>query len=360
MGTRIVVEPGAIRALPGAVAAIGARAMLVVGSRRAVRATGLHDLLGGRDVHTYDGFTTNPRLADLQAGAALRARLAPGVVVGVGGGSALDAAKVVRALRWPPGGTEQLVRSGFPLDDDRPPLVLIPTTAGSGSEVTCFATVYHRGAKLSVDAPGLAADLALVDADLTHSCDPGLTASAAFDAVAHAIESWWSRRATKESRDYARRALALLWPAVTRAGTPGPARRSALMAGAHWAGRAINISRTTAAHAFSYDLTIRYGVPHGLACMLNLPWLVRANLAAGAPRLADIAGQLGCRAEELDDRLTALIRAHGWSPRLRDHGVSRGELAGLIEHALGNTQRATNNPVALDAADVRPYLEGAW
>ncbi len=270
---------------------------------------------------------------------------------------------MIRAVRWPAGGADDLIDAGFPIEDQRPPLVLIPTTAGSGSEATCFATVYHHGAKLSVDDPALAADVSLVDADLTRSCTPQLTACAAFDALAHTVESLWSRRATDESRAHARRALALHGPWLAGPGRLDDTARRALMAGAHWAGRAINISRTTAAHAFAYELTIRYGIPHGLACLLNLTWLTRVNLAGPAATravIAEVAAVLGTESEQLADRFAALIRAHGWSPRLREHGVPRDELPGLAERALRVVSRAGNNPLDLHPVTVLPYLTRAW
>jgi alcohol dehydrogenase class IV len=234
--------------------------------------------------------------------------------------------------------------------------------AGSGSEVTGFATVYVDGVKHSLDHPSVHADLAVVDPALTDTCPPDVTFSGALDALAHAVESLWSLRSTARSRRLAADALAALVGALRTPGwPPSPAAREALSAAATRAGLAIDRTRTTGGHAFAYPLTARFGVRHGLACALNLVWLLPFTIERLSRDGQDPRGPafVGRRLDEigaaLGGGLAELVAGVGFSPWLADHGVKEADLPGLVEAALGSG-RATNGPVRLDPAAVLPYL----
>jgi alcohol dehydrogenase class IV len=160
-------------------------------------------------------------------------------------------------------------------------LVLLPTTAGSGSELTRFATVYLDGCKYSLDRDQVRADLVLVDPELTRSLPLAESVASGLDALSHAVESYWSVAATADSRALAFSALERLVPALAEAAAAAsfdePRRRAELAHGAALAGAAIDVTRTTAAHALSYELTSRLGLPHGTAVALHLRWLMRRH-----------------------------------------------------------------------------------
>ena len=156
----------------------------------------------------------------------------------------------------------------------------LPTTAGTGAEATRFAVCYDGDVKYSIDFEAIRpSDVALVP-EFTYSLSQYQTASTGFDAYAQAIESLWAKGTTDESRKYARSALGYLQRIEEVVFHPTPESREAMLQGAYWAGRAIDISRTTAAHAFSYYMTSKYGIPHGHAVAMMFPFILTANATA--------------------------------------------------------------------------------
>lgn len=180
-------------------------------------------------------------------------KFVPDAYIAVGGGTAIDTAKLLRA--------------GFPpVDDARKlaPYLAIPTTAGTGAEATRFAVYYDHGKKCSADnLCYLPTDQILIP-EFCSSSSSYQKAVCAFDAYAQAVESLWAKGATDESRSYALKAIDLM-------------EKGEQLLGSYWAGRAIDISRTTAAHAFSYYMTATYGIPHGEAVYMMFPAVCRAN-----------------------------------------------------------------------------------
>jgi alcohol dehydrogenase len=229
---------------------------------------------------------------NLEALADLSAQLRPlGVeaAVGLGGGSALDSAKALAASLHPANAWSlpDLLASGSSQPPfEALPLAAIPTTAGTGSEATPFATVWDppNRRKLSLASPSLFPEAAFLVPGLTLSLPPLETLLGAMDAVSHALETLWNVHSTPVSRCLAREAAA----AVARSlplvqARPGDLEgRSALQAAAAMAGMAISQNRTALAHSISYPLTLHHGVPHGLAASFSLPALAGLVEEAGA------------------------------------------------------------------------------
>lgn len=219
----------------------------------------------------------NARLEDVEE----KRRQLPAQVdafIAVGGGTVIDTAKLLR---------------GF----SNVPFLAVPTTAGTGAETTRFAVYYDHGKKCSADdVRYLPTDQALIP-EFCESASAYQKACCAFDAYAQAVESLWARGATDESKGYARKALELM-------------KNGRQLLGSYWAGRAIDISRTTAAHAFSYYVTANYGVPHGEAVYMMFPYVCRANgheeFIREMPELRTLrsfAAEKGIPWDELVDRL---------------------------------------------------------
>ncbi len=246
---------------------------------------------------------------------------APGcVLLALGGGSTLDLAKLLRCrpLDGRFDGLRAALRGHQPWPAmDRAPLWLVPTTAGTGSEVTRWATVWDTdgdvAVKRSLDEPWGYAERALVDPALTLSCPLPLTRDVALDALAHALESLWNRHATPPSNrlavQAARRVLAHL-PGLLQA-PQSLVLREQLALAALEAGMAFSQTRTALAHALSYALTLEQGVPHGLACALWLPTACR--LAVGRDATVDdhLAQVFDASAAEAPQRLVAWLSALG-------------------------------------------------
>jgi alcohol dehydrogenase class IV len=247
----------------------------------------------------------------------------------------------------------------------------VPTTAGSGSEATHFAVVYVNRSKFSLAAASLLPRLAIVDPALTFSLSPATTAVTGMDAFSQAVESYWSVHSTAASKAWASRAIALALehlPAAVHA--PTPQARRAMSKAAHLAGRAIDITRTTGAHAVSYALTSYFGIPHGHAVSLTLgQWLLYNSGVSdadvtdprGAAYVRETVGELvrmiGCTtAAEGCRRIEQLARTVGLETRLRALGVSAADIDKVIVPNV-NVERVVNNPRALDAASLRHLVE---
>ena len=204
--------------------------------------------------------------------------------IAIGGGTVIDTTKLLRGL-----------------EGDLPPFLAVPTTAGTGAETTRFAVYYDHGNKMSADdILYLPTDVVLVP-ELAASQSPYQKAATEFDAYAQAVESLWAKGATDESRIYAKRALDYM-------------ARGEQVLGAYWAGRAIDISRTTAAHAFSYYLTSHYGIPHGHAVYMVFEYICRNNnhpefikVVPGLKTLRELATDKGIEWNALVDDLFAHV-----------------------------------------------------
>jgi alcohol dehydrogenase class IV len=341
-----------------------------VASDGALERTRVLDELTGLAVQHFSGFEPNPRLTQARDAAALVERHRFDAVVGVGGASTLDVAKLARILpSAEPAAFAALAGDATVLRDAAPLLVLVPTTAGPGAEVTSFAAVYVDGSKHSLDHPRVRADAALVDSDLIHRSPTELLATCALDGLAQSIESVLSLRSTEGSRRLAFEAMPAfleLLPQVDEA--PPKALRDASRAGVA-VGRAIDVSRTTAGHAFAYPTTVRHGVPHGLACALHLTWILpyfatnvnsRCQDPRGASfvhaRLGELAAAAGAGGEEeFGRRVAELIELAGASSRLSDHGIGTADTEALVRDALGSA-RAANSPVPIDPDDAIQLL----
>lgn len=210
-------------------------------------------------VTSFAGFANNPHIDDVKKGVARFQQQPIDAIVAIGGGSVLDMAKLVRHYA----------------DRYELPIIAIPTTAGTGAEVTHFAVCYIDGAKQSIADPRMLPEQYLLVPELTLNNSDYLTACTGFDAFAQSIEAYWNINATEISDAFAEKALANLLPALTEvvvAHHNTLENREKLLLGAMLSGEAINITKTTAPHAVSYTLTTEYSYPHGHAVALTFPY----------------------------------------------------------------------------------------
>jgi alcohol dehydrogenase class IV len=272
------------------------------------------------EITEFEDFSVNPKIEEAKVGLEMFKQSQADLIVAIGGGSVLDMAKLIRHMA---------VEQGYAAA-----LHAIPTTAGTGAEATHFAVVYIDGKKQSIAADDVLPDVAVVYPPLTYSNGTYQTACAGFDAVAQAIESYWAKGATEESRVYSVKALGFLWkqlPQLVQA--PTEELRDQVAEGAYWAGRAINISTTTAPHAFSYAFTSHYGYPHGHAVALTFPFFVQLN---GTKTLFKILGLSPTNIiRQIEDYITSL----GLDLHLKPFVDIKMTLQEV------NIQRLSNNPV---------------
>jgi alcohol dehydrogenase len=293
------------------------------------------------------------------------------LVIGLGGGSSLDVAKL----------TAVLVRSKQPLSEmygigkvtgSRLPMVLLPTTAGTGSEVTPIAVITTgETTKLGVVSPVLYADLALLDAELTLGLPPKATAATGIDAMVHAIEAYTSRHKKNPVSDaLANVALGLLVPNLVTACRNGRDRnaREAMLLGAMLAGQAFANAPVAAVHALAYPIGGIFHVPHGHSNALVLPHVLRFNLGAAAPLYAELAegivpgvsGSPEQKAQAFINHLERLAEQVGIETRLRQVGVAESDLERMAADAMKQTRVLVNNPREVSEADALAIYRAAW
>ena len=223
----------------------------------------------------FSAFSPNPVYEDVCAGVDLFRSSRCQVILAVGGGSALDVAKCIKLFAsMDP--TENYLQQPFAPSDL--PLAAIPTTAGTGSESTRHAVIYYGGEKQSVSHPGIVPDGVCLIPSVLADLPLYQKKCTLMDALCQAIESWWSVSATEESIEYSKVAIELIknnWKAYILSGK----HADQILLASNYAGRAINITATTAAHAMSYKLTSLYGIPHGHAVALAMTQVWEAMLA---------------------------------------------------------------------------------
>lgn len=313
-----------------------------------------------------------PEAVILQAVEEARAADAGGVV-GLGGGSSLDTAKLVALLA---SGKEELkdVYGVGKAKGPRLPLVLVPTTSGTGSEVTPISIVTTgTNEKMGVVSPVILSDVALLDPELTLGLPPHITAATGIDAMVHAIESYASASPNNNpvSRNLATQALSLMGSSLERAVHHGSdvEARSNMLLGSMLAGQSFANSPVAAVHALAYPIGGHFHVPHGLSNALVLPHVLRFNtkvapqpyaeLAPFAfPDLAGLEGQ--ARAEAFCDAMADLSKRCGLQQRLRDMDIPEAILPKLASDAMNQTRLLVNNPRAVAEADALAIYRAAW
>jgi alcohol dehydrogenase len=294
------------------------------------------------------------------------------VLVGLGGGSSLDTAKGCNFLLTNGGRMQDYWGCGKAAQPMLP-FIAIPTTAGTGSECQSYALITdeHTHRKMACGDGKATARAAILDPLLTLSQPPGVARSTALDALAHAVESAVTTRRNAVSLLYAREAFALVVRAFPRllARPEDLEARGDLLLGAAWAGTAIENSMLGAAHAAANPLTARFGVAHGEAVSLMLPWVVRFNaqvteVAAIYARLADVAGleraavSPDLAGHTLAARIEELLRLAAWPRCLAERGVTEADLPALAQEAA---QEWTGkfNPRPVTAADFEELYRAA-
>jgi alcohol dehydrogenase class IV len=321
-------------------------------------------------VQEFDGFRSNPRYEDVEAGvAAFRARRQD-VIIAIGGGTAIDVAKLIRCGTSSQQTLHEIIQYGPEVERSNTPLIAVPTTAGTGSEATHFAVVYYQGEKHSVAHPSILPEYAVVDYQLTESLPARGTAETGLDALCQAIESMWSIHSTEESMVYSAEALDLIvhhFDAAVRA--PTSISREAMSRAAHLAGRAINISKTTAPHAISYKLTHDYGIAHGHAAALTLGAVLVFNAGItdednNDPRgvehvehaICRVVEGLGCHTpDEAQTRIQDMMTSAGCETRLSQLGIAGDDAVALLASSV-NASRLQNNPRRLTTEQLRDLI----
>lgn len=320
----------------------------------------------GFNVTVFDDVVADPPEAIVHACTEVIKQAGADIIIGLGGGSSLDIAKIAAVMAEGDQPLAEMYGIGK-VTESRLPLVLIPTTAGTGSEVTNIAIITTgETTKMGVVAPQLYADFVLLDAELTVGLPKIHTAATGIDAMVHAIEAYTSKHKKNPLSDaLAREALRLLGANLINACQDGSNRaaREGMLLGATLAGQAFANSPVAAVHALAYPLGGHYHVAHGLSNALMLGPVLRYNASAAAPLYAELADVLGVagsgdadtRSNAFVEHMLQLMEQSGAPRRLRDVGVTEESLPRLAADAMLQTRLLTNNPVEVleqDALDL--------
>ncbi|WP_407945124.1 iron-containing alcohol dehydrogenase [Oryzicola mucosus] len=375
----LVFEPGSTARL-AAIAGRKLGASVLFVTDPGLRRLGLCDAAlasltqAGHSVGVFDAVEADPSLDTvLKAVEAGRSMAATGVV-GFGGGSSLDVAKVAALLL----GSGEEIDGAWGVGNakgPRLPLVLVPTTAGTGSEVTPVSIItVGAEEKRGVSSPIILPDIAILDASLTLGLPPAITAATGVDAMVHAIEAYASKNANNNplSKMLARQALQLLGANIEKAVFDGGDvdARGAMLLGSMLAGQAFANSPVAAVHALAYPIGGTFHVPHGLSNALVLPHVLRFNAPDAAQLYAEIAadafpdlakeqGSQG-RCAAFIEALAALSKKLGMQTRLREVGIGEEHLAKMASDAMKQQRLLVNNPRDVSEADALAIYKAAW
>ena len=371
----LLVEPGGASRIGSEAGALLGRSVLVVtdrGVREAGLVDGVHASLreAGLKVAIYDGVRADPP-ESIVFEAVERARHAGADgILGIGGGSSLDVAKLVAVLAR----SDQPLGALYGIDNvtgGRLPLVLVPTTAGTGSEVTPISIITTGvGEKKGVVSPVLLPDAAVLDAELTVGLPVHVTAATGIDAMVHAIEAYTSVRLKNPLSDlFAREALALLSGNIRTVCADGSdvAARQRMLLGSTYAGIAFANAPVAAVHALAYPVGALFHVPHGLSNSLVLPHVLKFNAGAAEHLYAELADIVVPEARGGGrDRVGAFIayfeslpEALGLPTTLSRVGIAAGDLPKLAADAMLQTRLLVNNPREVTQDDALAIYEAA-
>ncbi len=361
---------------------LGQRALVVTDARLAADAD-LRALVGQLEAANLVVLVDSSTLPDVPVESAVSSadnarNFQPDLVIGIGGGSCLDMAKCV-ALLLAHGGRPQQYYGEHTVPGPVLPLIAIPTTAGTGSEVTPVAVLSdaERSLKVGISSPYLIPTVSICDPELTLSCPPGLTAIAGADALTHALEAFTAIRREPVpgiaqqrvfvgknalSDQFALSAIGLLWQGLEAACKDGADRaaREKVMLGATLAGFAFGVAGTAAAHAIQYPVGALTHTAHGLGVACLMPYVMTWNAPAIEPELAQIAAAAGLKGPgEVVPALAALFARIGIPATLRDLGLAEERIDWVAEQSCGITRLIQNNPRPLNAQEMRNLVAAA-
>jgi hypothetical protein len=359
---------GALGQLPTAMATRPERRILVLTSPSFAACSDLLDTIAGRlrdrETLVFDLVGSHPDIAQIQTAIDFARTRQVEAVIGLGGGSVLDTAKAVALLT----GAGCDLRSYLLEEPDPAPAplftILIPTTAGSGSEVTPWATIWDTDNKRkhSLVLPSVPPRVAIVDPELTLTLPPRQTAISGADALAHALEAYWSRNVNPASEALAVAAIHRINEHLIGAyqHPMDLEHRTEMLLASLLAGLAFSQTKTAAAHAISYPLTSHFGIPHGQATGVSLPLLLGFNAEVAPKRFAPLCRVLGAATvPEAQDRFRGLLERVGLKTRLRDLGVPPYDVPMLAAAAL-TSDRLPNNARTVGPAEMERLLTELW
>lgn len=286
----------------------------------------------------------------------------PNWVIALGGGSVLDTAKIASLLASHPGDVQGYLRGDHKVSHPGVPVIAVPTTAGTGSEVTPYASItdQERMAKSSLTHDYLFPRYAVLDPQLTYSLPPRQMAISGMDALSQAIEGYWAKASTPVTDALALQAVSIVLANLEIAvcQPENVSARKAMLNGSNLAGLAISNAKTTAVHAASYPLTVHFGIPHGMACGFILPGFIRYNAPAlGPEKQGALLRQAQVKSmDELAEIVIELREKVGLPESLGEIGITEQDIDTVVAGGF-RLDRVSNNPREITPSALRKLLK---
>jgi alcohol dehydrogenase class IV len=363
-------QPRRLSVGAGTVAEVGtwaadARSVLVIATPITVGFVDRLKLPG--HVTVFDAIPGEPDTDTLDAALVVARHSKPDLIVGLGGGSVLDVAKLVAVL-WDGEQTLADVAGPNRVAGRRTRLVQVATTAGTGSEagIRSLITDPGKGNKIAVESPHMIADFAVLDPELTYSVPPAVTAATGVDAMAHCVEAFTNRRAHPMIDGFARMGFRLIGKYLARAVKNGAdtEAREGLMLASYYGGICLGPVNTAAGHAIAYPLGTRLRLPHGLANAIIFPHVLAFNQPVAAGKTAEVAEALGLDAGLSKAGLLGaacdFCNALGIEMSLSAHGAKEDDLPLYASEAHANRRLMDNNPTDMSVEDVLNVYRAAF
>ena len=368
--TKLSFGFGSVRGVGAEAKALGATKALVVTDKVMVR-TGIvqkvTENLGGIPFDVFDGVEAEPKIEVAQSVADSVRSKPYDLVIGVGGGSSMDMAKVASAFA----SNEGLARSfvGNNLFTRRPiHSLMVPTTAGTGAELTVTSMVTVDGHKQWINSPLLLPSAAVVDPELTLSMPPGVTAATGMDALCHNTEAYLSALANPITDSAALEGIALIVGSIQRAFETGSDRsaRESMSLGALMGGIALQ-AKMVYGHSIGYTIATRFKLAHGISCGLPLPYVISSYAVACAPKMKKLAEAYGVdsstepqeQGRAIAEKARDIASGVGIPSTLKDIGVADGDLDGLADECLAMYPRP-NSPLVFDRKSMASLYRRMW
>ena len=331
----------------------GKKTFVVTGKRSAKESGTLERLttyLKDVSVELFAEVEENPSIETVDRGASQCKESGCDVVIGLGGGSPLDAAKAMAMLQKNPGSIREYLDQERTCQVKGLPMIAITTTSGTGSEVTPFSVITHKEkkAKPAIAPPQLFPDVALVDPELTVTMPPTVTASSGLDALTQALEGFWSLRANPATRALALQGIVLVMRNLESACINKDRESVTNMAVAsNVTGMEMAVIGNTAIHPLSYPFTVDYGALHGFACAIFLPPFLRFNAPNIRESFADLLKILEFpTVEAFADALEVLMNKVNAPLRLSEFGVNADDIPALVKRGIGGSTSRNPRPVS--------------
>jgi len=373
---QLTVGAGSLETVGAEVKRLGGTRVFVVGDPN-LQKSGVTDrvmgLLAAQELKTslFTAVEPEPSVGSVEQAAAAAREFGCDALVGVGGGSAMDTAKAVAVLVRNPGPLENYLGIGL-VKQRGVPSVLIPTTSGTGAEITPNALFYVPAAKekKAVVSPLTIPDVAIIDPLLTLTVPSAVTAATGMDALSHAVEAYTSLNASPLTDLYALEAIRLIGRHLRTAVANGSdvEARDGMARASMYAGVAIGNAGTNIVHALAYPLQGQHRITHGVANSLLLPYGMEYNALSNLDKFAAVAAALGEPLAGLSPRAAAGRSAEacrllsldvGIPQKMGEVGIKAEHLAALVEGAMAMTRLWANNPRQVRPADARAIFERA-